>query len=174
MSGLFAAAAVATTVQLENAFDVAGLVAAGSAEAEDGPLLAVRQTRMSGIFGETVSLGQENGPDVRLVAFGDEFYARYETPDGYAAVYDPGAGLFVYGRLSDGRLVSTAVPVSQPPPPGLEHHLKESNEVRQAKAAERAARTAPLATPGGDSTGSSRARGRPDAAESSSEDAERH
>ena len=105
---------------------------------------------MSGVFGKTVTLGQENGPDVPLVVFGDEFYARYETPDGYAAVYDADAGLFCYGRLSEGRLVSSTVPVSRSPPPGLERHLKESNEVRQAQAAERAVRLSPPAAPGGD------------------------
>ena len=33
---------------------------------------------MSAIFGETLTFRQENGPEVELVAFGDEFYARAE------------------------------------------------------------------------------------------------
>jgi hypothetical protein len=38
---------------------------------------------MSAIFGELLTFGQENGPDIRLRVFGDEHYARYETVDGY-------------------------------------------------------------------------------------------
>ena len=34
---------------------------------------------MSAIFGEVLTFGQENGPDVRLRVFGDEHYARYEN-----------------------------------------------------------------------------------------------
>ena len=126
---------------------------------------------MSGVFGESVTVGQANGPDVPLVVFGDEFYSRHETPDGYTAVYDSDAGLFCYGQLKGGRLVSTTVPISRPPPPGVERHLKESNEVRAAKAAARAARSTPPDTPGGNSTGISRKRGAsPEAAEGSSGD----
>ena len=32
---------------------------------------------MSAIFGETLTFGQANGPDIRLRVTGDEFYARY-------------------------------------------------------------------------------------------------
>lgn len=42
---------------------------------------------MSAIFGEQLTFAQENGPEVRLVVFGDEFYARYENDDGYTALY---------------------------------------------------------------------------------------
>ena len=31
---------------------------------------------MSAIFGEVLTFGQENGPDIRLRVFGDELYAR--------------------------------------------------------------------------------------------------
>ena len=41
---------------------------------------------MSAIFGETLIFQQDNGPSVELVIFGDEFYARYETTDGYTVV----------------------------------------------------------------------------------------
>lgn len=43
---------------------------------------------MSGIFGSTLTFSQEEGEDVRLVVFGDDKYARYETLDGYSVVYD--------------------------------------------------------------------------------------
>ena len=42
---------------------------------------------VSAIFGETLSFGQERGPEVQLVVFGDEHYARYENLDGYTVVY---------------------------------------------------------------------------------------
>jgi hypothetical protein len=40
---------------------------------------------MSIIFGETLTFGQENGPDVQLVVFGDEFYARFEDTNPHSA-----------------------------------------------------------------------------------------
>jgi hypothetical protein len=99
---------------------------------------------MSKITGEEVTLGQENGPDVRLVVYGDEFYARYETPDGYPAIYDEDRGLFCYAFLEDGRYASTGVPVTDPPPTGVERHAQESAAVRQEKSSARlASRTAP-------------------------------
>jgi hypothetical protein len=92
---------------------------------------------MVALFGERVPLHQENGPDVELRAFGDEFYARYETDDGYTAVYDPDRGLFAYARLDEGALVSTGVPVSESAPPGLDQRLVERADVRTSKAAAR-------------------------------------
>ena len=94
---------------------------------------------MAGIFGERVTIGQENGADVELVVHGDEHYARYETPDGYSVVYDPERGLFTYALLRDGRFESSGVPLSEPPPPGAQLHAQESAEVRLAKSAERQA-----------------------------------
>jgi hypothetical protein len=94
---------------------------------------------MTGIFGERVTVGQANGPDVELVVRGDEWYASYESPAGYAAVYDDTVGLFCYGRLENGRLLSTGTPITSDPPRGLEPHLRESDAVRTRKAAEREA-----------------------------------
>jgi hypothetical protein len=101
---------------------------------------------MTGIFGETLPFKQENGPDVQLVVFGDEHYARYETEDGYTVVYDKDRGLFCYATLIDGSFVSSGVPISEPPP-GTPPHLKESDAVRQAKAAAKAAARTPPAKP---------------------------
>ena len=75
---------------------------------------------MSAIFGELMSFDQENGPEIKLRVFGDEFYARYETEEGYTAIYDDDLG--------------------RSPPPGLEKHLEESDEVRLDKAAKRFSR----------------------------------
>jgi hypothetical protein len=89
---------------------------------------------MSALFGQRVTVPQERGPDIDLRVWGDEFYARHETLDGYAVVEDPNLGLYAYARLEDGRYVSTGVPISEPPPPDLPKHLEESRTVRAAKA----------------------------------------
>ena len=95
---------------------------------------------MVGAFGEKAYLGQANGPDVELIVKGTELYASYETPDGFAVVYDEALGLFCYARTVAGEFQSTGVPVGRPPPPGAERHAAESDAVRQRKIAERMAR----------------------------------
>ena len=95
---------------------------------------------MSAIFGELMSFDQENGPEIELRVFGDEFYARYETEEGYTAIYDEDLGLFTYARLKDGRFLSSGLDLSRSPPPDLEKHLEESDEVRLDKAAKRFSR----------------------------------
>jgi hypothetical protein len=92
---------------------------------------------VSGIIGQRVSLGQENGPEVELIVTGTAIYATYETPDGYPAIYDTGRGLFCYARVRGGRFESTGVPVTEAPPPGLQRHARESDEVRAAKIRDR-------------------------------------
>ena len=96
---------------------------------------------MSAIFGELMSFDQEKGPEVKLRVFGDEFYARYETEEGYTAIYDEDLGLFTYARLKDGRFLSSGLDLSRSPPSGLEKHLEESDEVRLDKAAKRFTRS---------------------------------
>ncbi|HET7771771.1 MAG TPA: M6 family metalloprotease domain-containing protein, partial [Chloroflexota bacterium] len=98
---------------------------------------------MSAIFGEPLTFGQENGPNVQLVVFGDESYARYETPDGYTAVYDTRLGLFCYARVRAGRFVSSGVPVTESAPADLPRHLQELESVRQKKFAEKQKSRAP-------------------------------
>ncbi len=90
---------------------------------------------MSALFGERVILGQANGPDVELIVSGDEWYASYQTVNGFPAIYDEGHGLFCYARLVGGAFVSTGVAVTDPPPPDVEPKSEESGAVRQAKAA---------------------------------------
>jgi hypothetical protein len=92
---------------------------------------------MAAIFGEFLKIPQEKGPEVELAVFGDEFYARYENRDGYSAVYDEDLGQFTYADLIDGGFVSTGVPITEKHPENIKEHLKESNEVRRAKAERR-------------------------------------
>jgi len=90
---------------------------------------------MTGIFGDTLSFKQENGPDVSLVVNGDESYARYETPAGYSVIYDSELGLYTYATTDDdGSFVSSRIPTSEEPPANLPLHLEESFPVRAAKA----------------------------------------
>lgn len=88
---------------------------------------------MSGASGFVETFPQGDGNPVQLRVFGDEYYARYETLDGYAAIYDEVLARYCYAVLQDGEYVSSAVPVTKPPPSGLEPHLKESEDVRSAK-----------------------------------------
>jgi hypothetical protein len=92
---------------------------------------------MARLNGETVTLKQEHGPDVDLRVFGDEFYARYETADGYTAVYDPARGLFCFANLESGELKSTGIAITASPPTGLAQGLKDAPAVRTAKASRR-------------------------------------
>lgn len=85
---------------------------------------------MSVIFGEILTFGQANDRDIQLRVTGDEFYATYETIDGYTAVSDSDRGYFCYAALVNGALVSTGYPVSGPPPEGTLRHLRESLSVR--------------------------------------------
>ncbi|WP_406661384.1 M6 family metalloprotease domain-containing protein [Methanolobus sp. ZRKC3] len=88
---------------------------------------------MSAIFGENLIFSQKNGHDVELVVFGDEFYARYETKDGYTVVYDTDRGQYCYAILLNGRFASSGAPTIKPVPAGIRRHFKESKDVRNEK-----------------------------------------
>ena len=88
---------------------------------------------MSAIFGETLKFQQNNGADVELVVFGDEFYARYETKDGFTVVYDTDREQYCYAILLDGRFASSGAPIAKNPPPGIRRHFKESEGIRNEK-----------------------------------------
>ena len=88
---------------------------------------------MTALDGELVVCDQGSGEAVQLRAFGDEFYARYETLGGHTVVYDTGLGCYCYATLAAERFVSTGVPTHKPAPSGLPRHLKEGPEVRNEK-----------------------------------------
>jgi len=92
---------------------------------------------MVGMFGKKVPLGQANGPDVDLIVSGTELYATYETPEGFPAIYDEAQGLFCYARIVGGKFETTGIPVTSPPPQGVERHATESDDVRMQKIRER-------------------------------------
>jgi len=88
---------------------------------------------MSAIFGETLVLGQENGPPVELVVWGDEFYVRYETKCGYTVQYDHKIGRYCYVDTRQGRFVSTHASCDKKPPVGLRRHIQESPEIQRQR-----------------------------------------
>lgn len=100
---------------------------------------------MSAIFGEVLTFGQAQGPEVRLKVFGDELYARYESLDGYSTVYDEERGLFCYARLAAGAFRSSGVPIGQAPPAGIVRHLQESPAAIHARSEARRLRRAAVA-----------------------------
>lgn len=81
---------------------------------------------MSAIFGEMLSFEQERGEDIRLKVYGDEFYARYFTSNGYPVVYDSACGLFCYAMYKGDEMISSGVDISQSPPLVVQNNLKES------------------------------------------------
>jgi M6 family metalloprotease-like protein len=105
---------------------------------------------MSAIFGETLVIEQEDGPPIELVVWGDEFYVRYETKEGYTVIYDSAAGRFCYADVRDGRFVSTGASANKRPPVGLRRHLQESPAVQHARFETRYARLRPREEPVGD------------------------
>lgn len=92
---------------------------------------------MSAIFGETLIFPQDNGPDVELVVFGDEFYSRRETKEGYTVIYDDEVGQYCYAILQKGEFASSGIPISKQPPPALPLKLEEAETIRRGKFAQR-------------------------------------
>ena len=88
---------------------------------------------MTGVFGQTATFGQESGPEIELVVFGDEWYGWYETPAGYPVIYDEQKGLFCHAIVVRGRFQSTGVPATEAAPAGAQPHARESRAVRRAK-----------------------------------------
>ena len=64
------------------------------------------------MFGEKHSFQQPDGSIIQLRLFGDEFYMRAETMDGYTVIFDEDSDWIVYADLNDdgSELVSTGVP----------------------------------------------------------------
>jgi len=98
---------------------------------------------MSSLNGEVILADQGIGDPLQLRIYGDEFYARRETLDGYTVIYDTQQRRYCYATLAAGRFVSTGVPVHKPAPAGLARHLKEDPEVRNEKFGLRYARLRP-------------------------------
>ncbi len=92
-----------------------------------------RKSTMTAVNNQKVWLGQANGPEVELIVSGNPLYATYQTPQGYAAIYDDNLGLYCYADLQEGSYVSTGISVALPAPARLPPKLIESGEVRARK-----------------------------------------
>lgn len=103
---------------------------------------------MCTMFGEVLLFRQEDGSDIQLATFGDEFYARYENTDGYTVVYDEERGQYCYAQVVEGRFASTGTSVLKPVPQGLRRHLKESGTIRNEKFQRRYNKIRPRETTG--------------------------
>lgn len=88
---------------------------------------------MTAINGETLIIEQQDGTSVELVVWGDEFYVRYETIEGFTVWPDSKTGRFCYATLRNGRFISTGADINKRPPAGLRRHIRESAEIRQAR-----------------------------------------
>ena len=98
---------------------------------------------MSSLNEEVTLVDQGVGDSLQLRIFGDEFYARRETLDGYTVIYDTEQRRYCYAILAVGRFVSTGIPTYKPAPRNLRRHIKENPEVRNEKFGLRYARIRP-------------------------------
>ena len=61
--------------------------------------------------GQPWAVTQPDGSRVDVTLWGDEFYVRAESTDGYTLIQDPDTGWFCYAMLADsGELRSTGLP----------------------------------------------------------------
>jgi M6 family metalloprotease-like protein len=79
-------------------------------------------------FAKTISFIQPDGTPIELWGRGDEFYANFETLDGYTVVFDQSLKAYCYAEPSadKSRLVSTGLQVQEGDPVtlGLDRHLR--------------------------------------------------
>jgi M6 family metalloprotease-like protein len=83
---------------------------------------------------------QPDGAKIEVVGWGDEFYAVFETPEGFTVVFDPLLRAYCFAELAaDGRLVSSGAQVQRAKPEslGLPQHLRASAEARKQEVIER-------------------------------------
>jgi len=92
-------------------------------------------------FERTTKFKQPDGTVITLHGKGDEFYAVFETLDGYSVVYDADTRAYYYARLSDDRqrLVSSGLMVGggNPATLGIPKHLRMSRDAIRAQVARR-------------------------------------
>ncbi|NHF58115.1 M6 family metalloprotease domain-containing protein [Flavobacteriaceae bacterium TP-CH-4] len=83
-------------------------------------------------FNEKFTFTNPDGSTFEVVGSGNQFYAHFETEDGYTVVKDPDTGYYKYAQLSDDQhqLIPTAKTVGEVDPKslGLQKHLKVKKE----------------------------------------------
>ena len=98
---------------------------------------------MSAIFGETLTFTQAEADPIRLVVYGDDMHARYETVDGYTVLYNEDVGQYCYAEKTDEGLRPTEVTAGGAPPK-VPRHLHPPKEVRNTAVRDRLERMLPL------------------------------
>jgi len=88
--------------------------------------------------GDRFSLAQPDGDRLDVLVWGDEFYQRVTSLDGYTLVRDSETRVICYARLdhSGSAFISTGIDARQAPPTGVMPGLELSKESRAAIAAE--------------------------------------
>lgn len=86
-------------------------------------VLGVAQAAPYGREGHQTRWTQPNGEVVQLRVFGDEYYGRTETPEGYTVVLS--GQTYYYAHLSQDSksLVASATPANEPAPAALAKHI---------------------------------------------------
>ena len=77
---------------------------------------------------------QPDGTVLSLRMFGDEFYARTTTLDGYTVLFSEADNAYYYAEpgIQGRALLTSRVSATQPPPRGLVKHLKEPEDIVSA------------------------------------------
>jgi len=83
-----------------------------------------------------VPFTQPDGTHIEVIGSGDEFYAKFETKDGFTVVFDPSLKAYCYAKqAANGQLESTGVQVhkSTGAAVGVQKHIRISSEARKAQ-----------------------------------------
>ena len=103
-------------------------------------LLAWSSTPASPFRDLRMSFTQPDGTRIEITGSGDEFYAVFETLNGFTVVFDPAVKAYCFAQLtSDGQLVSTGrqVHLADPAALRLVKHLRVSRAARHHQVSER-------------------------------------
>jgi len=87
-----------------------------------------------------LSFTQPDGTKIQITGSGDEFYATFETLDGFTVIFDQGIKAYCFAQVTgDGQLVSTGrqVHLADPAALGLAKHLRISQAARKQQVLER-------------------------------------
>ncbi len=87
-----------------------------------------------------ISFKQPDGTQIEIRGSGDEFYAVFETLDGYTVVFDPVLKAYCFAQSGgDGQLASSGVEVQRGDPAalGLSRHLRVDPAIRQEQVRQR-------------------------------------
>lgn len=87
-----------------------------------------------------VPFTQPDGTRIEVIGSGDEFYAKFETKDGYTVVFDHTLKAYCYAKqAANGQLESTGVQVQKSTGEalGVQKHIRMSNDARKTQFVER-------------------------------------